>query len=93
MNKKTLMEFGLRALREQTPPIPKVRPTAPPRPDVFNDAESGNISVNRDFNQSSREQGQMTTGFTPPSKASNTYLPTGRTTPDGKTYTGPLRKY
>jgi len=29
MNKKTLMEFGLRALREQTPPIPKIRPTAP----------------------------------------------------------------
>jgi len=25
MNKKTLMEFGLRALREQTPPIPKIR--------------------------------------------------------------------
>ena len=31
MDKKTLMEFGLRALREQTPPIPKVRPSAPPR--------------------------------------------------------------
>ena len=29
MNKKILMEFGLRALREQTPPIPKIRPTAP----------------------------------------------------------------
>jgi len=29
MDKKTLMEFGLRALREQTPPIPKIRPTAP----------------------------------------------------------------
>lgn len=32
MNKKTLMEFGLRALREQTPPIPKIRPTAPYTP-------------------------------------------------------------
>lgn len=30
MNKKTLMEFGLRALREQTPPIPARRPTSKP---------------------------------------------------------------
>ena len=93
MDKKTLMEFGLRALREQTPPIPKVRPSAPPRPDVFNDAESGDITVNQDFNQASQEQGQMTTGSTPQSNASDTYLRTGRTTPDGSTYTGPKREY
>jgi len=34
MDKKTLMEFGLRALREQTPPIPASRPAPPtPKPD------------------------------------------------------------
>ena len=30
MNRKKLMEFGLSALREQVPPIPKTRPSAPP---------------------------------------------------------------
>jgi len=70
MDKKSLMEFGLRALREQTPPIPKVRPPlnvppipkrrppAPPRPDVFGDAERGDITVNRGFNAYSYEQGK-----------------------------------
>lgn len=70
------MEFGLSALREQVPPIPKTRPSAPPRdPDIRSSL------------------GPKTTGYTPPAKASNTHLPTGRITPDGETYTGTLRVY
>lgn len=91
MDKKTLMEFGLRALREQTPPIPKIRPSAPPRsapprPDVFD------YSVNSKINNFV-SKGERTRGSTPPSKASDTYFSTNRTTPDGETYTGPLRVY
>lgn len=40
------MEFGLSALREQVPPIPKTRPSAPPRPDAF-----ANPDPNREINQ------------------------------------------
>lgn len=61
------MEFGLSALREQVPPIPKTRPSVPPRPDVFD------TSVNSDINTAA-SNAPKTTGYTPPAKASNTYL-------------------
>lgn len=41
------MEFGLSALREQVPPIPKTRPQVPPIP-KFRPRETG---VNREINQ------------------------------------------